>query len=255
MSRRSLTLLGTGTSQGVPVLGCDCAVCQSRDPRDKRLRASALLRAGGEKFVIDTGPDFRTQLLRQRVKSLSGVLITHEHNDHTAGLDDVRPFCFRQKIDMPVYCLPRVAQDLRKRFAYAFSDYPGVPRLDIREVNPGDTISFGGTKIELVEVMHGELPILGFRWGDIAYLTDVKTLPEKTINRCRGVKTAVISSLHHTGTHSHLSLDESLDYLRKLEAERGVLIHFSHQMGRTATLEGELPEGVEVGFDGRELVF
>lgn len=252
--KRSLTLLGTGTSQGVPVLGCHCATCTSRDPRDQRLRTAALLRSGQDAFAIDTGPDFRTQLLREKVEVLNGVLITHEHNDHTAGLDDVRPYCFRQKIDMPVHCLTRVAKDLRERFAYAFSDYPGVPRLDIREVGFGDAFSFGGEEVELVEVVHGQLPILGFRWGDLAYLTDVKSLPEATIERCRGAKTVIISALHHEGTHSHLSLAEALGFLKQLEAERGVLVHFSHRMGRTAALQTLLPKGVEVGYDGMRLM-
>lgn len=248
-----LTLLGTGTSQGVPVLGCGCAVCTSADPRDKRLRASALLRAGEECFVVDTGPDFRTQLLRERVKTLAGVLITHEHYDHTAGLDDLRPYCFRQKIDMPVYCLPRVAAELRERFAYAFSGYPGVPRLDIREVNFGDKIRFGGRDIELVEVHHGPLPIFGFRWGEIAYLTDVKTLPARTLVQCKGVKALIISALHRTGTHSHLSLAESLEFVEALEPERGILTHFSHQMGRTADVDAELPPNVRCGWDGQRV--
>ncbi|MEO0733766.1 MAG: MBL fold metallo-hydrolase [Bacteroidota bacterium] len=251
---RSLTLLGTGTSQGVPVLGCDCHVCSSPDPRDKRLRASALLRAGNQNFIIDTGPDFRTQLLREQVDTIAGVLITHEHYDHTAGLDDLRPFCFKQKIHMPVYCLPRVAEDLRQRYAYAFSDYPGVPRLDIREVAFGDTINFGGVPIELVEVTHGTLPILGFRWGGIAYLTDVKILPKATIEKCRSCATVVISALHRVGTHSHLALDDALAYLRELEAERGVLMHFSHRMGRTAEVDANLPVGVQCGWDGIRLV-
>lgn len=254
MSQRSLTLLGTGTSQGVPVLGCDCSVCRSKDPRDNRMRAAALLRSGDETLVVDTGPDFRTQLLRERVASVSGVLITHEHNDHTAGLDDLRPYCFRQKIDMPVYCLPRVAADLRSRFAYAFSDYPGVPRLDIRETEFGASIPFGGANVQLLEVTHGQLPIFGFRWGDVVYLTDVKSLPEKTIAACAGADTVVISALHRGGTHSHLSLDDALDYLSRIGCRRGVLTHFSHQMGRTAELMAELPVGVEVGYDGMVLV-
>ena len=253
MSGRSLTLLGTGTSQGVPVLGCDCPVCRSRDPRDQRLRAAALLRAGDECFVIDTGPDFRTQLLRERVRTLSGVLITHEHNDHTAGIDDVRPYCFRQRIDMPVYCLPRVAADLRDRFAYAFGDYPGVPRLDIREVEFGDRIPFGGQDIELLRVDHGTLPIFGFRWGRVAYLTDVKTLPAETLTQLQGTDTVIISALHREGTHSHLSLPGAIDYLRQIGCPRGILTHFSHRIGRTAELEAMLPEGVEMGWDGRRV--
>lgn len=218
------------------------------------MRASALLRAGDESFVIDAGPDFRTQLLRERVDTLSGVLLTHEHADHTAGLDDLRPYCFRQKINMPVYCLPRVAKELRERFAYAFGDYPGVPRLDIREVNFGDTITFGGQDIELLEVTHGKLPIIGIRWANLAYLTDVKTLPPDTILGCKGVTTAVISALHEEGTHSHLSLEEALAYFDELGVERGVLTHFSHRMGKTATLNARLPAGREMGVDGLKIM-
>lgn len=253
-SIRSLTLLGTGTSQGVPVLGCDCSVCRSKDPRDNRMRAAALLRFGEEALVVDAGPDFRSQLLRERVKSVSGVLITHEHNDHTAGLDDLRPYCFRQKIDMPVYCLPRVAADIRSRFAYAFSDYPGVPRLDIREKEFGASISFGGAAVQLLEVTHGQLPIFGFRWGSIVYLTDVKSLPEETITACAGADTVVISALHREGTHSHLSLEEALVYLDRIGCRRGILTHFSHRMGLTAELMAELPVGVEVGYDGMRVL-
>lgn len=192
-------------------------------------------------------------MLRARVDEVQGVLITHEHYDHTSGLDDLRPLCFKQGIDMPVYCLPRVAAELRERFAYAFTDYPGVPRFDIREVTFGDRISFGSGELELVEVIHGKISILGFRWYDLAYLTDVKVLPARTLVQCQGVKNAVISSLHRKGTHSHLSLDESLNYLTELEAEHGVLIHFSHRMGRVAELNPILPQGVEAGFDGMRL--
>ncbi len=248
-----LTLLGTATSQGVPVIACDCSVCRSSDPRDQRLRASALLSVNDKHFVIDTGPDFREQMLRSQVPEIEGVLITHEHYDHTAGLDDLRPFCFKQKIDIPVYCLPRVAADLRARYAYAFTDYPGVPRLDIREVGFGDKIPFAGTEIELLEVHHGTLSIFGVRWGELAYLTDVKELPARTLVQCKGLKTAVISALHHAGTHSHLSLQEALDYLEQLGVEQGVLTHFSHRMGRTAAVNAALPPAVRCGWDGLQL--
>ncbi len=249
----TLTLLGTATSQGVPVIACDCATCKSSDPRDQRLRTSALLSEQGKNMVIDTGPDFRQQMLRARVGSIEGVIITHEHNDHTAGLDDLRPFCFKQKIDIPVYCLPRVAADLRERFAYAFTDYPGVPRLDIREVNFGDTINFAGHEIQVLEVTHGTLPIIGLCTRDLAYLTDVKLLPARTQVQCKDKKAVVISALNHAGTHSHLSLDEALVYLKKLAPKRGVLTHFSHKMGRAAEVNPTLPPEVELGFDGMKI--
>lgn len=249
----TLTLLGTATSQGVPVIACECEVCKSTDPRDQRLRASALFTHDGKNLVVDTGPDFRQQMLRARVGSIEGVIITHEHNDHTAGLDDLRPFCFKQEMDIPVYCLPRVAADLRARFAYAFTDYPGVPRLDIREVNFGDVISFAGHEIQVLEVTHGALPIIGLCTRDLAYLTDVKALPARTQVRCKDKKTVVISALNHGGTHSHLSLAEALELLFELGPERGVLTHFSHRMGRVAEVNPTLPAGVEMGVDGLRL--
>lgn len=204
-------------------------------------------------MVVDTGPDFRQQMLRARVGSIEGVILTHEHNDHTAGLDDLRPFCFKQEMDIPVYCLPRVAAGLRERFAYAFTNYPGVPRLDIREVNFGDTVAFAGHEIELVEVSHGTLPIIGLCTRDLAYLTDVKHLPARTLVQCKDKKAVVISALNHVGTHSHLSLGEALDYLAELNAERGILTHFSHRMGRMADINSTLPPGIELGFDGLKI--
>ena len=254
ISISTLRLLGTGTSQGVPVIGCNCEVCTSADPRDRRLRTSALLTHADKHFVIDAGPDFREQLLQTSVAEIEGVLITHEHYDHTSGLDDLRPLIFRAGRDMPVYCLPRVAKEIRERFAYAFTDYPGVPKFDLREVTFEDTIDFNGTEIKLLEVQHGKIPIFGFRWGDLAYLTDVKELGARTLVQCKGVNTAIISSLHREGTHSHLSLDESLYYLAKLEAKNGILFHFSHRMGRVAELNPTLPNNVECGYDGMLIV-
>ncbi len=245
-----LRLLGTATSQGVPVIGCHCPACQSRDPRDHRLRSSAVLSSGDANFNIDAGPDFRTQMLRARIEQLDGILLTHEHNDHTAGLDDVRPFCFMQEIDMPIHCLPRVARELKERFAYSFSNYPGVPRLDLREVDFGDRVSFNGNDLLLLRVNHGNLPILGFRIGNLAYLTDVKTLPPETLEKLQGLETLVISCLNHRGTHSHLSVSETLDYARQIGAARSVLIHLSHRLGPHAEFQESLPPGVEVGYDG-----
>ncbi|MGB3799620.1 MAG: MBL fold metallo-hydrolase [Lewinella sp.] len=234
----------------MPVIGCHCATCRSRDPRDQRLRTSAVLSIGEENLNIDAGPDFRTQMLRARVERLDGILLTHEHNDHTAGLDDVRPFCFMQEIDMPVWCLPRVATDLKERFAYTFTNYPGVPRLDLREVAYGDTVPFAGEELRLLQVNHGQLPIVGFRIRDLAYLTDVKTLPEESLQRLHGLETLVISCLNRRGTHSHLSVDETLAYARQIGAVRTVLIHMSHRLGPHAEFQETLPPGIEVGYDG-----
>ncbi len=249
----SLRLLGTATSQGVPVIGCRCPACTSADPRDQRYRTSALLCVGDARLSIDAGPDFRSQLLRAGVERLDGIVLTHEHNDHTAGLDDVRPFCFTQQMDMPVYCLPRVARELKERFAYAFSNYPGVPKLDVREVNFGHRIPFAGQELELLRVAHGQLPILGLRIGDLAYLTDVKELPAETLARLRGLDTLVLSCLNHRGTHSHLSVEEALGYVDLIQARETVLIHLSHRLGPHAEFQSQLPAGVRVGYDGMRL--
>ncbi|MBB4078413.1 phosphoribosyl 1,2-cyclic phosphate phosphodiesterase [Lewinella aquimaris] len=249
-----LRLLGTATSQGVPVIGCRCAACTSSDPRDNRLRTAAIVCADDARIAVDAGPDFRAQMLAARTDRLDGILLTHEHNDHTAGIDDVRPFCFMQQIDMPVYCLPRVARELKERFAYAFTDYPGVPKLDVREVAFGDRIPLGSTTIELLRVNHGKLPILGFRVGDLAYLTDAKVLPEASLDRLRGLETLVISCLNFHGTHSHLSVEEALAYVDLLQPRRAVLFHLSHRLGPHATFAAQLPAGVELGYDGMKLM-
>ncbi|CAH0999802.1 Phosphoribosyl 1,2-cyclic phosphate phosphodiesterase [Neolewinella maritima] len=245
-----LELTGTATSQGVPVIGCTCAACTSTDPRDRRFRNSAVLRVGEARLAIDAGPDFRSQMLRARVTRLDGVLLTHEHNDHTAGIDDVRPYCFMQGVDMPVYCLPRVAAELKERFAYTFTDYPGVPRLDVRERTFGDYISFAGQDIRLLRVDHGKLPILGLRIGGLAYLTDAKRLNETTLSALRGLDTLVLSCLNQRGTHSHLSVAEALAYVDLLQPRQTVLFHLSHRLGPHAQFQASLPPGVRVGYDG-----
>ena len=248
-----LLLTGTATSQGVPVIGCTCAACTSTDPRDRRYRTAAVVYAGEARLAIDAGPDFRSQMLRAGVTRLDGILLTHEHNDHTAGIDDVRPYCFMQGVDMPVYCLPRVARELRERFAYTFSNYPGVPRLDVRERSYGDRIPVGNTELELLRVDHGELPILGFRIGGLAYLTDAKYLPPETIARLQELDTLVLSCLNYHGTHSHLSVAEALDYVRQLRPRRTILVHLSHRLGPHAEFASTLPPNVKLGFDGQLL--
>lgn len=232
------------------MIGCACAVCRSTDPRDQRLRTSALLRSGGQNWIIDTGPDFRQQMLRARVDEIAGVILTHEHNDHIAGLDDLRPFCFRQEMDIPVYCLPRVAADIRRRYAYVFGSYPGVPRIDIRTIEFGDRLACGDEEVEFLRVDHGRLPIVGLRTERLAYLTDVKELPARTQVRCKGLDSIVLSALNQRGTHSHLSLPEAVDYLRRLAPGRAWLTHLSHRMGLAAELDGLTPDTVRVGYDG-----
>jgi phosphoribosyl 1,2-cyclic phosphate phosphodiesterase len=255
VNKLSLTILGTATSQGVPVIGCSCPACRSSDPRDNRLRNSALFSLGDEEVVIDTGPDFRQQMLRSSRGHLAGVLYSHEHNDHVAGIDDLRPYCFRQREDIPLYALARVAQDFRDRYAYAFSatPYPGVPTFNLKTITGGDQIELGEMTFTAIPVLHGKLPILGYRCQDIAYLTDVKYLEPTALDLLKGVRVLVISCLQHQQHHSHLTVDESLALIEKLQPERAVLTHLSHRLPPHAQFELELPPGVEVGYDGMVL--
>ncbi len=255
MNELSLRLLGTGTSGGVPTIGCDCAVCTSTDPRDRRLRTSALVTRGETNLVIDTGPDFREQMLAARPASLNAVLYTHEHADHVAGLDDVRPFVFRQRASMDLYGSERTLDEIRHRFDYAFSDnpYPGAPRLNTHVIRPGQTTRLGEIEFTPLALFHGSLPILGYRFGEIAYLTDVKTLPPETYTALRGIDTLVLDALHHYPHHSHLNLEEALAEVEKIRPRRTVFIHLSHHMGRYAEVQAGLPPGVEIGYDGMVL--
>jgi phosphoribosyl 1,2-cyclic phosphate phosphodiesterase len=251
----TITILGTGTSQGVPVIGCDCRVCTSQDPRDQRLRTSALFAQGGQHVQIDTGPDFRQQMLRAAPPYVDAILYTHEHADHTAGLDDVRPFNFMRRRDMPLYALPRTAAGLRKRFDYAFAErpYPGAPMLDLHEIDAGQRFTAGGMDWEAIPVLHGRLPILGFRTGDCVYLTDVKTLSPTALSRVAGCDTLIINALHHSEHYTHLNLEESLELIDQIAPRRAYLTHLSHRMGLHAEIERTLPPGVFIAYDGLRL--
>ncbi len=247
-----VTILGTGTSQGVPVIGCTCRVCTSTDPRDQRLRTAALVEHDGKHVQIDTGPDFRRQMLRAAPPYVDAILYTHEHADHTAGLDDVRPFNFMHRRDMPLYALERVGDELRKRFGYAFAErpYPGAPMLDLHHIEAGQHFTAGGIAWEAIPVLHGQLPILGFRTGNFAYLTDVKTLSPAALEQVTGCDTLVINALHHNEHRTHLNLDESLRLIDRIGPRRAYLTHLSHHMGLHAEIEATLPPGVFIAYDG-----
>ena len=258
MATAALTLLGTGTSQGVPVVGCTCPVCRSDDERDRRLRTAALLRSGdgADALLIDCGPDARAQMLRAGVMDLDAVLITHEHNDHLIGLDDLRPFVFKRRAPVRIYCEPRVRASIRERFAYAFAErpYPGAPRFELVDVAPGDRIRVGRLpEVEVLRVRHGDLPILGLRAGPIAYLTDVKTLPDETVERLAGLDHLVLSALHHLEHHSHLTLEQAVALARRIGPQPTTLIHMSHLMGFHAEVDAGLPAGLRLGWDGLEI--
>lgn len=247
----TITFLGTGTSQGVPVIGCDCPVCLSVDYRDKRSRTSVHIETNGLSLVIDTGPDFRMQMLRERVTHLDGVLFTHAHKDHTAGLDDIRSFNFRQKMDMPIYGLPEVLDQLRVEFAYAFAEkkYPGVPQINTFPVQNAP-FDIKGTQVTPIEVLHYKLPVFGYRIGDFTYITDANRIAPEELNKIRGSKVLVLNALQKKEHLSHFTLAEALEIAKEIQAEQTYFTHMSHSMGKHRDVEKELPEGIEFAFDG-----
>ncbi|MGB0984377.1 MAG: MBL fold metallo-hydrolase [Saprospiraceae bacterium] len=247
-----ITLLGTGTSQGVPVIGCDCEACQSTDLRDKRLRTSAMIEVNGKTIVIDIGPDFRQQMIRAKVQKVDAILLTHEHSDHVIGLDDVRPFNFRYLMDMPVYGEQRVLDSLRERFAYIFASnpYPGVPRVTLNPISKNEPLELFGQSIVPIEVLHYKLPVLGFRFDKFTYITDIKTISEEEIEKVKGTEYLVVSALRREEHISHFTLEEALDFIKKIKPKQAYLTHLSHRMGKHEDLENELPENVSVAYDG-----
>jgi phosphoribosyl 1,2-cyclic phosphate phosphodiesterase len=249
-----VTFLGTGTSQGVPVIACDCHVCTSLDYRDKRLRTSIHLEVEGKSFVIDTGPDFRQQMLRERVKSLDAIIFTHEHKDHTAGMDDVRAFNFREKKDMPVYAHPRVISQLKKEFSYIFADvkYPGVPTLEIHEID-NKPFQIEGITFLPIQVHHYKLPVFGFRVGDFSYITDANAISGAEMDKLRGSKVIVLNALQWDYHISHFTIEEALELMRELNPEMGYLTHISHRLGEHRNVEPKLPPNIRLAYDGLKI--
>ncbi len=246
-----LEFLGTGTSQGVPVIGCDCDVCRSDDKRDKRLRSSVILRSGAQTILVDGGPDMRQQLLRAGVKRLDAVLLTHEHADHIMGLDDLRSFNFRQGGEMPIYADERTQNALRRVYAYAFAEdkYPGIPRFELRTIDPAGFL-VGDQQVCPIQVMHYQLPVWGFRMGDITYITDAKTIRSDEKRKIKGSKVLVLNALHKEPHLSHFTLEEALALIDELQPDRAFLTHIGHLMGKHQDVSVELPEGVCIAYDG-----
>lgn len=253
------TFLGTGTSQGVPVVGCGCSVCSSSDPRDSRLRTSAMVETMGRRFVIDAGPDFRQQMLRERVREITAILLTHKHKDHIGGIDDVRAFNFvdwpKKKHTVHIYATEDTARCVRKDFDYAFSSAPyrGVPLISLHEFDPREELEIGGVHIVPVSGRHSIFEVTGFRFGPLAYLTDFKTIEGEELEKLRGVKVLVVNALRITPHDSHFSLDEALKLIRKVSPEQAYLTHMSHEMGLHAVTDAALPEGVSLAYDGLKI--
>lgn len=249
-----LTLLGTGTSQGVPVVGCNCKVCSSDDPHDHRLRQSAIVSNGNTSLLIDTGPDLRQQLLRENISYVDAILYTHEHNDHVVGLDDIRPIYFNTVGNVPSYALKRVHDSIATRFAYMFSDnpYPGVAQIDRHDIDFSDLSSFkiGDIDIQPLHITHGRLDILGFRFGDIAYITDASYISEETISQLEGLEYLVINALHQEKHHSHFTLQESVSYIDLIQPKQAFITHISHLMGNHAEINATLPSHINLAHDG-----
>lgn len=246
-------ILGSGTSTGVPEIGCTCQVCTSADSRDHRLRASALVETEDARILIDCGPDFREQMLSLPFGPIDGVLITHEHYDHVGGLDDLRPFC--RFGEVPIYAEALTAERLRSRMPYCFVDrsYPGTPNIPLHEIAPGRSFFINQTEVLPLRVMHGRLPILGYRIGRLGYITDMLTLPQDSFEQLMGIDVLVINALRIASHPTHQSLDEALATAERIGAKETYFIHLSHQMGLQAEAEKLLPPHIHFAFDGLDI--
>ncbi|MEM7374203.1 MAG: MBL fold metallo-hydrolase [Bacteroidota bacterium] len=249
------SFLGTGTSQGVPVIACPCPVCHSSDTKDKRLRTSGLLQTEQTSLVFDTGPDFRQQMLRHQVLQLDAVVFTHEHKDHVAGLDDVRSYNFLQKRDMPIFATEAVQDRLKQEFSYAFDpkEYPGVPQLQLNTVQPGQAFMVGDIELLPIPVRHRDLEVMGYRVENFAYVTDTNYISEASQSLLKGLDILVLDALRIEPHHSHFTLSEALDMIEILQARKAYLIHISHLMGKHREISRTLPSHVQLAYDGLEV--
>lgn len=250
----TLTFLGTGTSQGVPVIGCNCPVCKSNDPRDNRMRTSALIESESTRILIDCGPDFRQQILQQPFRKIDGVLLTHIHYDHVGGIDDLRPFCRLGDVD--IYANKDTVEGLHRTIPYCFEDhlYPGVPKLALHTITKHENIKIGDFKVTPVEVMHDKLPILGYRFGLLAYITDMKTINDDEIPYLEGIDTLVVNALRwEKPHHSHQLVKDAIEFSRRIGAKNTYLIHLTHDIGLHVEAEKKLPKGIHFAYDGLKI--
>ena len=245
------TLLGTGTSQGVPIIACSCDVCKSEDSRDKRLRSSILLKINGQNFVIDAGPDFRQQMLREQVNSLRAILLTHEHVDHIFGLDDIRSFNWIQKHPTDIFAEQRVQDAVKHTFHYVFanSKYPGIPKMNLH-LFENEPFIIDNIEFIPIRCYHHKLPVYGFRVGDLTYITDTNSIPNKELTKIKGTKILIINALRKEKHISHFNLEEALEIINFIQPEKAFLTHLSHSFGKHTDIEKELPKNVFVAYDG-----
>ena len=251
-----LTFLGTGTSVGVPTIGCTCRVCSSTDPHDKRLRASVLVESGDTRVLVDCGPDFRQQMLGREFKKIDAVLLTHEHYDHVGGIDDLRPFCTFDEVD--VYADGNTVGDLRRRIPYCFgeSKYPGVPKINLSVVEPHRPFSIGSIDVLPIQVMHGKLPILGYRFGDLVYITDMKTIRKEEMEYLKGVKILIVNALRFSPEHhSHMTVNEAMEFIRMVSPEKTYFTHMGHDIGLHEEVNRQLPDDMDLAYDGQMIEF
>ena len=249
-----LTFLGTGTSVGVPTIGCRCKVCRSNDPHDRRLRCSAMVETELTRIVIDCGPDFREQMLRQEFRKIDAVLITHSHYDHVGGVDDVRPFC--EFGDINVYADPISVKSLHASMPYCFAEhlYPGVPKISLNTINPHEKLRINELEVMPFRVMHDKLPILGFKIGKLAYITDMKTIPEEEIALLQDIDFLVVNALRFTKAHhSHMLVDEALAFAKRTSAKKVFFTHMCHDIGLHEEVNRSLPDGVQLAYDGETI--
>jgi len=249
-----ITFLGTGTSQGVPPIGCNAAVCLSDDPHDKRLRTSVHIEVNGLSLIIDSGPDFRYQVMRAGIRQLDGLIFTHEHRDHTAGLDDVRAFNYLQEGPVDIYLHPRVKRAFENHYDYIFAPnpYPGIPLLNWHLID-NEPFNLKGLEVIPIEVLHYRLPVLGFRMLDFTYITDANYINERELEKAKGSKVLVLNALRREKHISHFTLDEAVEVALRVGAETTLFTHMSHQIGFHEAVNTELPDGMALAYDGQVL--
>ena len=250
----NVTFLGTGTSQGIPLIGCKCEVCRSDDFRDKRLRTSILIETDGNTFVVDTGPDFRQQMLRENVNKLDAVIFTHEHKDHTAGFDDIRAYNYILKKKIDVYASSRVQENLKREFSYIFADekYPGIPEIVLHTIE-NSPFTVNKTEFIPIQAYHYKLPVFGFRIKDFTYITDANFIPDEELEKIKGTKVLVLNALRKEEHVSHFTLDQAIKLMNRIKPEKGYFIHISHQLGLHKNVSKELPPDIELSYDGLKI--